>query len=201
MQFAQLCDGDVRSALIDLEVLGELTESSLETLSQRSREENIFNTLKVIFKTTDIKNVLTALENSDKDSSELLLWLHENLAEEYTNISDLAQAYEALSKADLFSARTLRRQSMSLKKYESIGIIGVSLSKKTRYNKFFIYKAPRRRFQNYTFIEKIASKMQISRKKAKLYTPLIRIMISKNSSFADYFDFDESEIEDMKNLC
>ena len=200
-KLARLCDGDIRSALIDLWVMNEITEESLQHFSHRNREENIFNTLKIIFKTTSIENVFSALESSDKDSSEILSWLHENLAEEYTDTSDLANAYEALSKADLFSARTFRRQAMSLKKYESIGIAGVSLAKKNRYNKFYVYKAPRfRKSETKAVTEKISSKLHISTKKSKSYIPLLRIMIKKNPAIADQFDFDEDDIDIMKKF-
>lgn len=197
LQLARACDGDVRSALIDIESMGEINDTNVKLCSQRSRQESIFNTLRIIFKTTSMENIFSALESSDADSSQILSWLHENLVDEYTNIEDMSAAYESLSFADLFSSRTFRRQAMSLRKYGNIGIVGVSLSKKNRYNKFFIYRAPRHRKSSIDpVLEKISSKLGISRKKARSYIILAKAMKKKA---ADVFDIDESDLAIVKN--
>lgn len=198
LHLARQCDGDIRSALIDLESAKEISYESIENSYQRSMEENIFNTLKVIFKTTSMENVFSSIEASDMDSQQLLSWLHENVADEYENIEDVSAAYESLSFADLFYSRTLRRQAMSLRKYGSIGIAGVSLSKKGRYSKFFVYKAPRyRKDSTEPVLEKISARLCISKKRARSYVILARAMKKKA---ADVFDFDESEIKTLKSI-
>ncbi len=199
MKFSQFCDGDVRAALIDIECMGEVTEESLKNFSQRERKDNIFNTLKVIFKTSSIENIFAALGNSDKDSSEVISWLHENLPEEYTDIEDLAYAYDFLSKTDIFSGRVLRRQAMSLMKYNIIGIAGIALAKQKRYNKFYVYRAPRfRRSETNAVLEKVSEKLHVSRKKARSCLPLLRLMLEKNNSLADYFSFDSADMNIVK---
>jgi len=199
-QLAKISDGDVRAALTDLESLLELTQETITSLGFREKKEDIFNTLKIIFKTESIENVRIALDNSEKSPEDLFLWMSENIISEYENLEDVAGAYDYLSKADIFRARIMKRQAMSLYKYFiEISFYGVALSKKEPSKKFVMYKFPMLYFRKDeldSVKEKIAQKLHISKKEAGEYIPLIKIKLEKVKK---EFGFDEDEIELVKS--
>ena len=55
----------------------------------------------------------------DTDPKLFLLWINENLPIEYRDLNDLADGYNAISKADIFLGRTGRSQNYSLWSYAS----------------------------------------------------------------------------------
>lgn len=171
-QISHACNGDVRSALIDLECNG----------APRDKEENVFETLKILFKTMDINNSRYALASSEKTPEELFLWLEENIPQEYEEPEEIAAAYDCLSKADIVTARIIKRQSWALQKYYGSFLCGVSLAKKQSYKKFTAYMFPRiraaRGFED--IAGKISKKLHVSKKEALQYIPLIALIRNKN---------------------
>lgn len=165
-QLARACNGDVRAALIDLECGSAYRES----------EESVFNTLKVIFKASSIENVQAAISNSDKPIDELLLWLEENIAEEYSDAEEVATAYDCLSKADITSTRIIRRQSWTLQKYLNTAVHGIAMSKKSASRRFVSYKPPRFFSRKDGADEGISKLLHCSRKKAAGYKRLIEML-------------------------
>lgn len=159
-QISKSANGDVRASLIDMEYSAEN--------SYRDSEEMIFNTIKIIFKTNSLDNVLIAMSNYSGD--DLFSWLSENISKEYDG-EDLAKAYDFLSKADVFKSRILKRQSWSLQKYFTcLSAVGVALSK-TKDNKRFVSYTPPRFFRKSD--TEINKDLHISKKKLYLYNNLI----------------------------
>lgn len=111
---SERCKGDVRSAINDLQAISfdkkYIDLKSLDVLGYRDREKIIFDTLREIFKTKDIKNIKQSASNLNEDPNLILLWLNENLYNEYKKIDDLVKAYNYLSLSDIFLARTQKRQ-------------------------------------------------------------------------------------------
>ena len=109
---AKRSEGDLRSAMNDLETLSrdrnEITLDNLESLSQREREENIFDVLKIIFKTKSATAAKLSINNVDKDPEEIFTWIEQNIINEYEKPEEIAKAYDAISKADLFRSRINR---------------------------------------------------------------------------------------------
>jgi len=195
-RIAKVSNGDIRSALIDLKTLSLQDRTHL-----REHEENIFNTLKIILKTHSIENASIALRNSEKTPEEVFRWLVENLSSEYEG-NDLAEAYDKLSLADLFYSRIIKRQAWSLKKYFIDMVIGVSVSKKQTYRKFFVYSFPQfRKSKIETITAKIGKTLSISKRKARFYIPLLKFMIKKNKEkIVNEFGFDNDEIKLIKKF-
>jgi replication factor C large subunit len=79
----------------------------------------------------------------DKDLDEIFWWIEENVPREYERPEEIAQAFDALSRADLFRQRVRLRQNWRLRKY-MIDLMtgGVSLAKKGVYSKFVKYAYP-----------------------------------------------------------
>lgn len=141
--------GDFRSALNDLESIGsgktKIEKKNLRSIGYRERKQDIFEVLKVIFKTRDIRNSIQIMNDSDKDPEEIFWWIEENITNEYENPKEVAKAYDALSKADIFRRWIRVRQNWRFRKY-MIDIMcgGVSLAKKEMYRKFTRYMPPKR---------------------------------------------------------
>ncbi|GAG31330.1 unnamed protein product, partial [marine sediment metagenome] len=118
---ADRCKGDIRSAVNDLQSLcvdkTQVDVKSLSVLGYRDREKDIFNALREIFKTRNIKAIRDNLKNLDVDPKLRILWINENLPKEYIDSNDLVKGYDALSKADIFLGRTARRQNYALWSY------------------------------------------------------------------------------------
>lgn len=195
LQLSQMCNGDLRAALIDLETLGEVTNEALRQYAHRPKEDDVFTTLRIIFKTASMENALVALSQSDVDSSFLSAWLQENIAAEYADAGDRGRAYEALAAADVLSSRSSRRQSFSLMKYASLGPLGVTLAKRTPSRAFFLYRPPRFRKSSWeSTIGKAAETLHVSRRRTKAYLPLLKAMAKKKHPFLSTFEKAEQDM-------
>jgi len=149
IQMAKRSEGDLRSAINDLETLArdkkEITLKDLDSLGVREREMNIFDVLKIIFKTKTAMSAKLSIQNTDKDPEEIFLWIEQNVINEYEKSDEIAKAYEMLSRADLFMQRVKKRQEWKFEKYMiDLMTAGVALAKKEMYRKFSRYQYPDR---------------------------------------------------------
>jgi replication factor C large subunit len=141
-------NGDLRSAINDLQALAEgkekLTLADVELLTMRDVEIKIFDTLVRILKTTSIERAREAVRESGEEPDTILKWLAENLPLEYRDPEDLAEAYNYLSRADVFQGRILRRQDWGLLSYMiDLMSAGVALAKKRKYHGYTRYQYPK----------------------------------------------------------
>jgi len=175
-QLARKSNGDVRAALNDLQNLIKGKEIEEVGFGDREHKENIFNALRLIFKSKDPNLLLSVFSKTDLDLDECMLWLDENLSKEYDK-EDLKNAYEMLAKADVFRGRIRRQQYYRLMVYiNALASVGIGLSKKEKNNKVVNYKRPGRILkiwiakQRYAkkraIVEKFAEATHISTKKA-----------------------------------
>ncbi len=142
---AQRADGDMRSAINDLESLAtdSLTEEDVKELGYRETERDIFEALKIVFKTTTAATAADATDGVEEDYGTFLAWVRENLPREYTKQEDLSAAYEQFSAADVFRGRMEQRQDWKLMKYVyDLATVGVALSKEDKYSGWTKYSYP-----------------------------------------------------------
>jgi len=122
-QLAKRSEGDLRSAINDLETLSkgkiEIVAKDLESLGNREREENVFDALKIIFKTKSPISARMSIQNVSKPPDEIFWWIEQNVANEYEKPEEIAKAYEMLSRADIFRGRISKRQSANRKNVET----------------------------------------------------------------------------------
>ena len=192
-QLVKTSNGDIRGLLIDLEMLiasGRISAS----IGYRDSEDNIFNTLKVIFKTMSLENSRIAVRNCEKEPEEMVRWLEENIAEEYTDTNAIATAFDYLSKADIFNTRIIRRQSWGLQKYVSLAAYGTSLAKTRPSARFVSYKYPTFMKRGDSALAKIAASFHVSKKRAAVYIPLLRMLGKNNPNLLDELGMDEREV-------
>jgi len=171
-QLARMCGGDVRSVLIDLEQLKEVTMENVKKLDTRDQVRNVFETLKIIFNSKSIENIKLAVQSSEKTIEELLWWLEENISK-IENKQELAKCYQYLALADLYRARIIKRQAWSLQKYMVIAFYGLIQNN----SKIFMFKPPsikkEENKENSEIIEEISKVAHCSKRKALAYIDVV----------------------------
>jgi replication factor C large subunit len=215
---ARRAGGDARSAINDLQmILGgkkKLDKSDLDFLSQRDSTESVYNAILKVFKTTDFNLAASSYDNVSEDLNKILLFLDENLPVEYQKPKDLINAYEAISKSDVYSGRIRRQQYWRFLLYINILLsAGVALAKEEKYKKFIKYNAPTRILalwrakQKYLKRESIAQKIAIvthtSKKRAiNSILPFVLKMCKKDKNlfnvFTKEFEFNSDEVSWIK---
>ncbi|VVB66594.1 Replication factor C large subunit [Candidatus Gugararchaeum adminiculabundum] len=197
---AKNSSGDLRSAINDLQanlVGGE---------DARNRKRNIFETMGAILKTMDYKKARSAGMEADVDRDMLKAWTEENIPLEYEDWGDNAKAFEAMSRADVFDGRILRRQQWGLLRYSGdLSSAGVALAKKETYHKFTKYSYPSKirtlgankgeRAKRKEICKKIGRVCSCSIKEAQKYLPLVALMGEQNLiGLKNLFGFEEEEL-------
>jgi len=177
---ARRSGGDLRGAITDLQILVQasaLTMEELETLHERKHSESIMQALVKILKSTDPVVAISALDLVDEDIDECFLWIDENMPKEYKNPQELARAYEALSKADIYRGRIKRWQYWRYLAYVNVLITaGIAVAKDKKSTAFVSYGRTQRLLkiwmanQKYNrrkrVAEKLATATHCSKKKA-----------------------------------
>ncbi len=140
-------NGDLRSAINDLQAIGEgrkkLALPDVDALRMRDSEIRIFDVLRRIFKTTDCDRAREAVWDSGEDPETILKWLAENLPLEYADKGDLARAFDRVSRSDVFLGRVMRRQEFGLMGYAvDLMSAGVATAKRHSYRGFTPYGYP-----------------------------------------------------------
>jgi replication factor C large subunit len=197
-ELAKRTKGDLRSAINDLETISsgknKITKDDLDFLGYRERETNIFDVLKMIFKTKTALAAKLSINNIDKDPEEIFWWVENNIAKEYEKPEEIAKAYDMLSKADLFRQRIRSRQNWRFRGY-MIDLMtgGVATAKKEMYRKFTKYQYPsnimilgRTKFSRASekeILNKLSKELHCSTKKIrKEFLPFFKILM-KNKKF------------------
>ncbi|MFH2107023.1 MAG: replication factor C large subunit [Candidatus Micrarchaeota archaeon] len=173
-EIAENCNGDVRSAINDLHA----RHSGLRDVNQ-----DIFQRVRDIFKASNYKEAKKAV-SGDIDYNLIKLWIDENIPNEYSDKADLANAYNYLSRADIFEGRIKNSTWGYLKYVIDLSTIGVSLAKKEVYRKFTKYEFPKylkymsQSIQRRALLKAIGTKIgkvtHTNRKDALNYLPLIQ---------------------------
>ncbi|VVB58938.1 Replication factor C large subunit [Candidatus Anstonella stagnisolia] len=133
---AQNSQGDVRAALNDLQA------RNFSPLS-REREKNIFEVVRGIFKATKYSECRPLMMSCSVPNDTLKLWIEENIPIEYEKPSDIAAAFNSLSRSDMFDGRIRNRQYWGFLRYSTdLMGAGVALSKEAPYRKFTAYAYP-----------------------------------------------------------
>ncbi|MEM4367864.1 MAG: AAA family ATPase, partial [Candidatus Anstonellales archaeon] len=197
-------NGDMRAALNDL------ISNNVDSI--RDVEKNIFDFLRVVFKTKDIDTIRNYHNTLDLDLNLVKFWLLQNIPNEYEKPEEIYYALNFLSKSDIFDRRIMKRQSWKLLKYSiDLAILGTAIAKFNTYKKFTSYRFPtyfglikkinELRNKKRTIAEKIALKQHCSTKETLKDLMTYHFFAIKNSQgFADFYNLDQKEIELLKSL-
>jgi replication factor C large subunit len=183
LEVAERSNGDVRVALIDMEVLAKgrssISKNDLEVLYARDVEGDIYKTLGLVFNGKKLDEVVGSTWDLDEEPRNVIFWIEENVPGVIQEPGPMAKAFHFLSRADVFLGRILRRQYWGFLRYaNSLMTAGVNVSKeKPRYA---MYRFP-------SFFMKMSSsrggRSMTSSLGAKMKP---RIHVSNNSIFRDY---------------
>ena len=164
-QMSKMANGDVRAALLDLEQMDAVGMNDVVHTGYRDDANDMFETVKMVFKSSSLETSFAALEKCD-NPDDALAWIEENVSDEYTT-KGIAGSMHFLSKADIMNCRIIRRQAWILKKYSYVfSFHGVAVSKETNSTAFIRYRVPRffpRR--NEEALSRFAAAMHMSKRK------------------------------------
>lgn len=206
--FVGRCNGDVRGALNDFQVLcsskKSLEKEDIDLISDRDSKIEIKEALLRIFKTTDFNISFEALDNSES-LDDFLLWFDENIPLEYSG-SSLSRAFNCLSKADVFKGRIRRWQYWRFLVYMRFLLSsGISLSKDSKKNGVVSYKQPSRLLKLYwaniknkrkkSIAEKLSSQIHCSIKDAFSLVPFISLIVKSDTSIGKTLDFSSEDVD------
>lgn len=201
--------GDLRAALNDLQSVISLESVELmeEQIHMREKSQSIFEAIKEVLKLRTNERTTQAFDNVDLELDQIILWLEENIPNEYRG-EELAKAFEALSKADIFRGRIHRQQYWHFMVYENFFITaGVSTAKGpkssvrfTKYNPptriLKIWMANQRNLRKKTIAAKLAELTHTSKRRA-LNDFNILTLITDESTIKE-MNLGEQEIEYFK---
>lgn len=215
---ARRAGGDLRSAINDLQSLaekhGKITRETVKELGYRDSETDIFEALKIIFKTTTAETASNALDDVDEDHDTAFEWIRENVPKEYEDDDDVAQAMDALSRADVFRGRIRRGQNWGLLKYVyGIMTVGVALAKDEKYSGFTRYSYPSRikkmgrsksmRNKRDAIGSKIGEALHISISEASATIPVLQELFRRDDwkhNIVEHLELDDDEVEFIESF-
>jgi len=122
---AKDCDGDLRSAILDVDFLAPfgIKDSTISYRGKREKKQDVFKTILGLFKSRTLKDALKVKDKSDLSFDMLFNWVVQNVDLFYDK-EKLKKAYELISMADLNRARIYVRQNwLFLKYFIILGII------------------------------------------------------------------------------
>lgn len=213
---AQRSEGDVRSAVNDLQALGQgkerLTYEDVSWLGYRDRQDSIFNVLRMIFYGKTCASVKLAASTADVDTDMLFEWIYENVPAHLTDPHDLANAMDAMSIADVYRGRIRATQDWGLMRYVTDYMTaGVALARKnTKTPGWTPFKFPGRiqmlsrsraeRAVKLSIGSKVKRKSHISAIRAsREVIPYLKIVFNNNAEMgaglARWLDLDQEMIE------
>jgi replication factor C large subunit len=207
-------EGDMRSAINDLQTLirgrAKLKASDAKQLGFRDRQTGASDTLEAIFTARTIREALRAERDSQLDPETLVQAVHDNLPVRFTDSLRLAEAYDAVSRADVFFGRIRHTQDWGLLPYamENLmrGVVsppgeeGVKLSYRFPPWKWIVLSRTRAiRALRDDVCRRIGEKCHVSRRVAgSEHLPYLRIIFQSNiraaSEIASWLRLEEEEI-------
>uniref|UniRef100_A0A7C3MEU3 Replication factor C large subunit n=1 Tax=Archaeoglobus fulgidus TaxID=2234 RepID=A0A7C3MEU3_ARCFL len=213
LQIAENAGGDLRAAINDFQALAEGREELNPEdvfLTKRTQEKDIFKVMQMIFKTNN-PAVYSEAMLLDESPEDVIHWVEENLPLEYSGI-ELLNAYESLSRADIFLGRVSRRQYYRLWKYASyLMTAGVQQAKESPKKGFTKYRRPTvwqmlfqlksKREMTRKILEKIGKYSHLSKRKAQTeMLPTIKLLLKEldvksAATIAAFYEFTKEELE------
>ncbi len=207
-EIAKRSNGDVRSAINDLQSMAyenKIDREKIKYLGYRDKQEKIFTALHEILKAKKIKDAARIAYRIDESPENLILWMDENIPNEYSHSDDLQAAYKILSRADIFLERAWRRRYYGLWSYATeLMAGGVAVAKKHEYTSFNKYSFPtwlrgmaagkQARWMKERIAKKIGVAMHCSKKKAMDMIPFVKKLLEREDEMASYFEFDKDEL-------
>lgn len=215
-RIAQNSGGDVRSSINDLQSLGEasktLTLQDTAILSYRNKDITMEETLMGYFSAKSLSEASTVLSRSSVDYDDLLMSIADNLPSRYPNSRNLAEAFDFISRADVFRGR-IGTENWHLLKYFYNSLSGGAAISPGTYRPFTLISPPIRIMSLYwtkgkrTTLEAICAKIgqrcHVSHSCAKEdFIPFLKTMIAQNNAqkTSSWLGLDPEEIDFLAKM-
>lgn len=207
---ARRAGGQMRSAINDLEAVARgqdrVTGDDLSVTGYRDKDQDIFEALKMIFKTENLDTARRSTDNLDEDAGTLLEWVRENIPREYQRSEDRANAFNYVSKADLYNGRIRRSMNWKLLKYVYLfSTVGVALSKRAKYKGWTKYQYPSKirrmgssraaRNKMQSIASKLGKSLHISNRESRSMLPFISELLEHNPGIQEQLGLNDEEKE------
>ena len=189
-----------------MQTASSIPDQSKIEFSERDKETDIFNALRLIFKEKPTNETLKILDSVKLPIDEVILWIEENIPREYSGV-ELAKAYQALSNVDLFKGRIYKQQYWRFLVYENIFLsFGISAAKESNFSKqnFTKYEKPtrilkiwlnnQRTIQKKSIAIKYSKLVHVGEKRAMKEFPIIKNIIISNQKIQEELKLDEDEL-------
>ncbi len=210
-RIAENSKGDMRSAINDLQSLSEpnklLTLQDTLTLSARNKDISMEETLRGFFSAKSLAEAATLLSRSNVDYDDFLLSVSDNLPRRYDDPKELAEAYDFVSRADVFRGR-IGTEHWTLLRYFFNDMARAAAVSPESYKPFDFISPPIRIITLFwtkgkrTMLENICAKIglqcHVSRVTAKNdFIPFLKAILEKNktSSIISGFKLEDEEVE------
>lgn len=194
---ARRAKGDLRAAINDLQSIAEgktrVTLHDLEILGYRAEQADMFTIVRYILTARTPLQARGVLSYPSLDYEMLIQWLNENIPYQYSpSLVAIADAYDALSRADVFLGRMKRRQQWSLLTYVlDLITVGVASAREKPPFKFVKYSFPQKlrilaatkykREAAQRVLKQIAKNTHMSTRKVRLeLLPFLKIINESN---------------------
>lgn len=195
---ARFCNGDLRAAINDLQFIAEgrnvVTLDSVKRIGERNPQLSMFEVVDRVFRAKDFNSVRQVSFLPSFDWEGFFQWANENIPVVYSHyIDSLIEAYDRLSKADMFRGRIAKIQEWELMPYMiELMLGGISLVRdKPRLPRFIRYSFPQRillmaktreaRQRRDAIVNLVAKAVHISRKRAVVeLIPVLRVIAKQN---------------------
>jgi replication factor C large subunit len=214
-RIARQAGGQMRSAINDLQAIAlgkdKLTVEDVKTLAQRDDRQDIFDALKIVFKTTTAETASNATRNLDEDADTFLQWIRENAPREYKRPEDLARAYYWISEADLFNGRIRSRMNWKLLRYVfQFSTVGVALAKDEKYSGWTKYQYPSKirrmgssrgaRNKLDSISGKLGTTLHMSKRDVKSSLPMFADFLDNYEDLQRQLRLEDDEVEFIKEF-
>jgi len=137
-RIAQNANGDMRAAVNDLQMMVEgktvLAIRDSDAIGKRNQVKEIHGALNMMFGSSTVREARDSTLDIDLTPDELSKWIEEGIPQEMRDSGDMAKAFDALSRADIYLGRTRKYQHYSLWSYaKEMMTGGVALSRSSKY--------------------------------------------------------------------
>jgi len=148
-EIAKRAKGDLRAAINDLQAIAEgreyITLDDVEVLATRAKQYDMFEITRKVLTARTIEQAKSVLGLPSLDYNMLMQFINENIPYQYDTIEAIAEAYEALSKADMIMGRIKKTQNWGLLPYAlELMTAGVAVIRNKPKFKWVKYAFPQR---------------------------------------------------------
>ncbi len=202
---ASVSGGDLRSAMLSFQAIAiglpTVSLKDAEVIGDRDASRIVSEAVTILLRTKEPEVAKQALQNLDVQDKELLSWLSENIPR-FLSGDDLANAYEALARADVFYGRIRRRQDWGLLAFQKDALTFGMATAKTKPNagaavnplvRFSAKGAKKRRLR--TLIERKLFPQIHSTHAVREYGPLLKLLLKRDGALGKQLRLNEEEVE------